>query len=133
MEKEQNNSISFLDIKIERNYNATPIFKTSVYRKPTSTNQYLQFSSHQPKKHKISVIKTLAHRARTICKDEESLQTEMDHLRDSFKQNGYPSSFTNKYLQETSPRPSLNRDRPVGSVTLPYLQGLSEHTRRIFK
>ena len=42
--------------------------KFSVYRKPTHTDQYLQFQSHQPMEHKI---RTLTHRADTIISDPQ--------------------------------------------------------------
>ena len=43
----------------------------SVYRKPTHTDQYLQFQSHQPMEHNMSVIRTLTHRADTIISDPQ--------------------------------------------------------------
>ena len=38
---------------------------TSIYRKPTHTNQYLQWDSHHFIANKISVINSLLHRAKT--------------------------------------------------------------------
>ena len=49
----------------------------SVYRKPTHTNQYLQFDSHQPLEHKIGVIRTLTHRANTICSTDKEKEKEI--------------------------------------------------------
>ena len=40
---------------------------TSVYRKPTHTDLYLQWDSHHHLSAKYSVINTLKHRARTVC------------------------------------------------------------------
>ena len=45
--------------------------KFSVYRKPTHTDQYLQFQSHQPMEHTMRVIRTLTHRADTIISDPQ--------------------------------------------------------------
>ena len=40
---------------------------TTVYRKPTLTDQYLHWDSHHAIPSKYSVIGTLYHRAKTIC------------------------------------------------------------------
>ena len=40
---------------------------TSVYRKPTHTDLYLQWDSHHHLSAKFSVINTLRHRNRTVC------------------------------------------------------------------
>ena len=53
----------------------------TVYRKPTHTDQYLQWDSHHHLSAKYSVINTLTHRARTVCNKPEFLQKEMDQLR----------------------------------------------------
>ena len=41
--------------------------ETKVYRKPTNTNQYLQWDSHHAINNKYSIISTLLHRAKTFC------------------------------------------------------------------
>ena len=53
----------------------------TVYRKPTHTDQYVQWDSHLHLSTKYSVINTLTHRAKTVCNKPELLQKEMDHLR----------------------------------------------------
>ena len=52
----------------------------TVYRKPTHMDQYLQWDSHHHLSAKYIVIKTLAHRAKTICNKPGLLQKEMEHL-----------------------------------------------------
>ena len=39
---------------------------TTVYRKPTHTNKYLDYSSQHPSVHTAAVVRTLHHRAQTI-------------------------------------------------------------------
>ena len=63
--------------------------KFSVYRKPTHTDQYLQFQSHQPMEHKMSVIRTLTHRADTIISDPQDKEREMKHLKKVLSVAGY--------------------------------------------
>ena len=49
-------------------------------RKPTHTDLYIQWDSHQTISSKYSVIDTIHHRAKTICSSPELLQQEEDHL-----------------------------------------------------
>ena len=46
---------------------------STVYRKPTHTDQYLQWDSHDHLSAKYSVINTLTHRAKTVCNKPELL------------------------------------------------------------
>ena len=59
-----------------------------VYIKPTHTDQYLQFQSHQPMEHKMGVIKTLTHRADTIISDTQDKEREIKHLKEVSKRCG---------------------------------------------
>ena len=45
--------------------------QTTVYRKPTHTDQYLHWDSLHPISSKYSVVGTLQHRAKTICSDHQ--------------------------------------------------------------
>ena len=57
VEAESEGQLAFLDVLISRNPDGS--MDTTVYRKPTHTNKYLDFSSHHPLAHKIAVVRTL--------------------------------------------------------------------------
>ncbi|TWW74321.1 hypothetical protein D4764_14G0003220 [Takifugu flavidus] len=59
-------------VKITEDRNLT----IEVYRKPTHTNQYLQFDSHHPLEHKLGVIKTLQHRAKKTSRKRDPSKEE---------------------------------------------------------
>ena len=58
MEKEANQTLPFLDVKIEKENGQ---FLTSIYRKPTFTGQYIHWDSFEPSKRKTNLIETLVH------------------------------------------------------------------------
>ena len=59
-EEENNNTISFLDILITRNYNK---LTTSIFRKKTFSGIYLNYNSHLPTDYKKGLINTLLFRS----------------------------------------------------------------------
>ena len=62
----------------------------TVYRKPTHTDQYLQYDSNHQLSAKYSVINTLTHRAKTVCSNPDLLLKEMEHLRKALTHSKYP-------------------------------------------
>ena len=62
-EKENNNSLPFLDILISRSENG---FKTSIYHKPTCSGVYSNFNSFICNQYKIGLIFTLLFRTFSI-------------------------------------------------------------------
>ena len=84
-EKEKGKCLLFLDVYVER----TDVgFKTSVYRKPTFTGQYLCLESFNPLKHKISLISTLVHQALIIC-TKCKLNEKIEQIKKILVDNGY--------------------------------------------
>ena len=55
-------------------------FLTSIYRKPTFKGQYIRWNSFSPNARKISLIKTLVHRAFMIC-SKTKLGSELDRVK----------------------------------------------------
>ncbi|XP_072046288.1 uncharacterized protein [Amphiura filiformis] len=86
-ESEVNGYLAFLDTKVSRNADGT--VSISIYRKPTHTDQYLHFDSHHPIAHKLSVIRTLFHRAEIAVTDPEERVKEVDHIKSALGHCGY--------------------------------------------
>ena len=78
-DNKEDGSIPFLDTIVKHEADGT--LSITVYRKPTHTDQYLQWDSHHHLSAKFSVIHTLSHRARTVCSKPKLPQQEKDHLR----------------------------------------------------
>ena len=94
---ENENSISFLDIKISRDNNK---FTTSVYRKPTFSRVLTNFGSFILKSYKCNLLFTLLHRAFKISSNFELFHQETDKLKTIFKSNGYPKSFVDLCIKK---------------------------------
>ena len=76
-------SIPFLDTIVMPQSDGSLL--TLLYRKPTHTDQYLQWNSHHHLSAKFRVINTLKHRAKTVCSNQHLLQEEEDHLNKALK------------------------------------------------
>ena len=74
--------ISLLDVSIRRLTNGK--FETTVFRKETNTDAYMNWNSHAPMQWKIGTLKNLVKRSMNICSDQHLLQEEFDYLRKVF-------------------------------------------------
>ena len=80
----EDGAIPFLDTIVKPEADGS--LSITVYRKPTHTDQYLQWDSHHHLSAKFIVINTLTHRANTLCSNPELLCKEMNHLRKALTQ-----------------------------------------------
>ena len=110
--------------------------KVTIYRKPTHTDQYLNFSSNHPIQHKRSVVNTLLHRAEHVITDEEDREEEKKYVREALAKCGYPKWMLDR---KTGDQEASNSSRSEEKdttrkcmVTLPYVRGLSEQLARTF-
>ena len=139
----EDGSIPFLDMLITPDEEGR--LKTTVYRKPTHTNQYLHWDSHHAIPSKYSVTGTLSHRAKTICFGPLQLYKEEEHLYRSLEKCKYPTWALNRVKmrsQAPTPKKKNNNNRnfnpsndmdPKPHITVPYHQGLSESFKRTCK
>ena len=131
-EEEDNKTIPMLDTLVRRTDERRLTF--SVYRKPTHTDQYLQFASNQPLQHKLGVIRTLYHRCQVLCTEEDSKLNEIEHLKKVLSVSGYTKQA---WRQATADRvPTLRNThtatdtRTKGSVLLPFVGPVTEAIAR---
>ena len=131
-EDEFNLSIPMLDTKTTRDSEGKLTF--TVYRKPTHTDQYLQFDSSQPFQHKLGVIRTLFHRCQTLCSTEESKIQEIEHLKTVLSVSGYTQTAwdiaTNNKRTKAPPPRKNNTNTYKGSISIPYVPGVSDAIAR---
>ena len=98
LELEKNNSLSFLDVHIQKVDNK---FLTSVCRKNTNTNLYMKWDACLPKYQKVGLITSLITRAYKICSNDDILNVEIDYLRDVLRNSGYPKKLVDKTIKRT--------------------------------
>ena len=107
-EIEVNGTIAFLDVKVKRRSDGK--FSTSVYRKKTDTNLYVNWRAFAPKQWKVGTLKGMFRRAFLICSEQEGLDEELSHLKRVFIQiNGYPKKVVHKTLSQV--RSAIERER----------------------
>lgn len=97
VEFEKNRSIPFLDVLITHEEDK---IITSMYRKPTHTGLYLLWDSNQSRRYKLGLIKTLVMRIYRICSTKEIINIELDLLRKTLANNGYPPHIIIRGIKE---------------------------------
>ena len=136
-ETENEQKIAFLDVLIERN--ARDKLETSVYRKQTNNNIYINWHAHSPRSWKIGTLKNLIRRAITICSTDTKLQAEIIHLQNAFTEiNDYPFTLVKTIIEEEvskhQQQPEVrdnesnedtneeadNTDEEIAQINLPY-------------
>ena len=125
MEVEKDGKLPFLDILVA--HKGSKLI-TTVYRKKTHTDRYLNFRSHHHPRVKTGVISCLRVRAHNIC-DNTTLTSEKKHLQHVFESNGYPCWTVTNVLQQSQARQQPTLD-DVKTLYLPYVKGLSEQIEK---
>ena len=99
VEREENNSLAFLDIKI---FCDGWKFKTSVYRKSTFSGVLTNFESFLPISYKYNLVSTLLHCRFVNCSSYRTLHFKILELKHIFRSNWYPKNLVDccikKYL-----------------------------------
>ena len=95
-ETEKQNYLPFLDVLVSRDEYG---FSTSLYRKPTFSGLYSNFSSFIPTKYKRGLLFTLLFRGFSLCTDWKKFHSEMTILKSIMGKNGFPRDFVDKCIK----------------------------------
>ena len=107
-EYEQSNTISFLDVLVTRSNDST--LQTSVYRKQTHTDVYLNWNAYAPTA-RILTIRSLVKRAFFISSTETALSQKLSNLQKVFTTfNNYPNKVVDNIIntERTQTAPAYN-------------------------
>ncbi|KAJ8936152.1 hypothetical protein NQ318_010563 [Aromia moschata] len=117
METEKDGVLPFLDVLGKRTNNNK--LAHGVYRKKTHTDRYLNAASHHHPQQKRSLIKTLVHRAETMC-DDESRPEELKQIKEALTKNGYKGKYIDRVCRTQRTR---IEQQPTTYACLPYSAG----------
>ena len=113
-------SIPFLDTLVTPQSGGS--LQTKVYRKPTHTNQYLQWDSHHAISNKYSVISSLLHRTKDICSSQDLLEEEQIHIHRALTTCKYPAWAINRMKVKTStPKSNNNSNKDNKPICKSYI------------
>ncbi|KAL9956322.1 hypothetical protein ACROYT_G037786 [Oculina patagonica] len=127
-EQEKEGKIPFLDTCVHVNQDGST--KISVYRKPTHTDQYLNFHSNHHLQHKRAVVNTLMLRAQTLVTEDEDKTREAQHVKQALKVNNYPDWMLTIPHSKSGTKEPENEKKIYASA--PYIKGISERLQRAF-
>ncbi|XP_076034576.1 uncharacterized protein LOC143021169 [Oratosquilla oratoria] len=96
-----NGKLLFLDVLVD---SASTNFTTSVYRKPTNTDNCMNDNNECSDNYKKGVIRAYVRRAIKLCSSWETLHAKFQHLRQMIINNSYVNydfdDITNKLMSE---------------------------------
>ena len=98
-ELEDQRKIAFLDVLVSKSGEDGSL-ETSVYRKSTNTDVYMNWMSHAPTTWKIATLKSLVKRAILVSSTDQALNTELKHLTKVFCElNDYPPPLVEEVIR----------------------------------
>ena len=145
MEPTQQGSLPFLDTLVPIQPDST--FSTTVYRKPTHTDQYLHWDSNNHIAAKQSVYNTLTHRAKVVSSTQDSLDKELQHIETALQACQFPQNALNqwhyRFINNNQQNNYTNNDNNTNqdnshtnnptrrniTLVVPYTKGISENSK----
>ncbi|CAN7947414.1 unnamed protein product, partial [Ixodes hexagonus] len=109
-------TINFLDVSVKL---VDGVLSTTLYRKPTDSQQYLSFKSSHPRHCKTAIPYSQALRCRRICSNDDDLNKNLEQLKQAFHKRDYPTALVNNAIDRarTSDRKSMLSSRTTRNAT----------------
>ena len=137
-EVETDSKISFLDVLVIRD--SSNNINTTVYRKSTNNDIYLNWEPFAAGKWKWGTLKTLTKRAYDVCFNQELLQKELNYIEKVFPaNNNYPNWVITKVLQQAKQHKQQQQQITANAagknhfLLLPYKGEKGEHLIKSMK
>ena len=131
IEYEHQNSLSFLDLQVEKSGNNGNEFNLGIFRKATFTGLGMNFHSHTYINFKLNNIRTLLYRAYSLCNTWQLFHEEIQFLMNFFKSNAYPENIIfkiiNKFLWKKTENPPPQKSEAKKCIfyhKLPFINNI---------
>ena len=98
IERENNNSLPFLDMKIIHSENG---LSSTWYTKSTDTGLTLNFHALAPSKYKRSVVSGMVYRIFNACSSWQNFHLSLQKAKKMLENNQYPVSFYEPIIEKT--------------------------------
>lgn len=137
IEKEENNQIEFLDIKLIHNNNELDYEWNT---KKTWSGRYLNFKAELPLKYKKSVVAGLADRAIKLTQPKRRKE-QIQKVKKALKSNNYPNALIEPIIKQSTYKAyhttiNKNKEKQINKepkIPIPYIKGLTEKISHILK
>jgi hypothetical protein len=130
---EENNTINYLDLTLIRQKDSIDI---SIFRKPTTTDATIHYTSNHPIEHKLAAFRYMLNRANNLPLKLEAKQQEEKMIRHIAKINGYPTRLIQNLQQKITTKGRHNTSTTQTThkwVTFKYYSPLVRKVTNVFK
>jgi len=133
---ELNKTINFLDLTISRNDYKLNI---NIFRKPTTTDGTIHFTSNHPMEHKISAYQHHLERAWTLPLTTDNRRQEINTIKIMAENNGFPQGIITQLMERTKKKLATtnikkeNNSKPKKWTTFTYHSPLVRKITNVFK
>lgn len=123
-----NNELPFLDLNLKLNNNSKQIF-IEMYKKPSSSDQVLNFNSSHPLATKLGIISSAT---KKILNCSDNIDNDISKLKNKMFNNDYPVKLTNEIINKK--KNSFNLMGNIKKiyeiknvVSIPYIRGITDN------
>ena len=132
MEKEEDNKLAVLDLELNVNRKKKRI-EFNVHYKKTNTNITIKKQSNHTDRTKRGIIKGYSDRAKALC-DPMYLDSEMNNIKEVFKENGYSEEEINEAMKERRQEErEENEEATRGIVVIQNIPSITPQFNKIAK
>ena len=131
MEVEQEGHLPFVDLSLCRqSYRIT----AGIHRKKSHTLKYSNFSSNRPRAEQLGIIKSMLHRAHSLCDEEEGHKDdEIKLLSHAFISSDYKPKDVDRIIGSyvfDNPNNDTDAEQRTDTLCIPYVRGASDRLRK---
>ncbi|XP_044753724.1 uncharacterized protein LOC123313085 [Coccinella septempunctata] len=138
VEAQTNGTLPFLDLLLRSRDDK---IEFSIYRKPTTTDHVIPFSSNHPLQYKLTAFRSFFYRLLTTPLSAEDYETEYNIILQIAHNNGFPMNLVQNTFRRISHKIMIRHNTHLTPISdeniifksIPYVPGVSERIQKYLK